>query len=373
MPRPISAYIHANALTHNLARCKHAAGGAKVWAVIKANAYGHGIERVFDSLRGADGFALLDLDEAQRVRDLGWRGAILLIEGVFSPRDLELCSRLDLWHVVHNDTQIDMLAHHKTVRPHHVFLKINTGMRRLGFAPARAKSVFARLQALPQISNVSLMTHFACADSDHPGIDHAWQLFNQTTAGLMGMTSVCNSAALLRQPDIAGQTDWVRPGVALYGSSPDAAEHSIAHWGLQPAMSLRAQVLATHRLQVGDTVGYGAIFTASHDMCIAIVACGYADGYPRTCPTGTPVLVDGYRSRTIGRISMDMLAVDITPSSTAIPQNHTITLNSEVTLWGYSSNGAVLSIDEAAAHAGTLGYELMCALAARVSVQVERN
>lgn len=370
MPRPISAHIHTSALAHNFAHCQQAASGAKVWAVIKANAYGHGIERVLNSLRGADGFAVLNLDEAQRVRDLGWRGAILLIEGVFTPRDLECCSRLHLWHVVHHDAQIDMLASHKTVQPHHVFLKINTGMNRLGFAPERAKSVFARLQALPQVGDVGLMTHFACADSEHPSVGQAWQLFNTTTADLTGMRSVCNSAALLRQPDIASQTDWVRPGVALYGSSPDASEHDIAYWGLQPAMSLRAQVLATHRLSAGATVGYGATFTAPHDMAIATVACGYADGYPRTCHTGTPVLIDGYRSRTLGRVSMDMLAVDITPSSTQIPPQHTVTMGSEVTLWGQSSRGAVLSIDEVAAHAGTLGYELMCALAARVPVQV---
>ena len=369
MPRPIEAIIDSAALYHNLQRCRRAAGDAKVWAVVKANAYGHGIARVYPALRAADGFALLDLDEAQRVRDLGWRGPILLLEGVFSARDLELCSRLGLWHTVHADEQIDMLASHKTLQPHTVFLKINTGMNRLGFSPQRTRAVWARLQALPQVAEVGLMTHFATADIQEPGLNEAWQTFCSVTADLPGPRTACNSAALLRHPEVAAQTDWVRPGIALYGSSPDAPQHTISNWDLQPGMSLRSRIIAVQALKPGQSIGYGATFTAPCDMRVGIVACGYADGYPRTCPTGTPVLVDGVRTRTLGRVSMDMLAVDITPDP-RMPEWQP-NFGSEVTLWGRASNGVVLPIDDVAAAAGTLGYELMCALAQRVPIHTE--
>ena len=164
MPRPILATIHTDALRHNLDRARRAALDTRVWAVVKANAYGHGIERAYEGLRGADGFALLDLAEAERVRALGWRGPILLLEGVFEARDLELCSRLDLWHTVHCDEQIDMLAAHKTQQPQRVFLKMNSGMNRLGFAPERYRAAWTRLNALPQVDEISLVTHFSDAD-----------------------------------------------------------------------------------------------------------------------------------------------------------------------------------------------------------------
>ena len=363
MPRPIQATIHTDALRQNLQRVRASAGDAKVWAVVKANAYGHGIERVFEGLRGAEGFALLDLDEAQRVRDLGWRGPILLLEGVFEPRDLELCSRLGLWHTVHCDAQIDMLALHKTHVPHRVFLKMNSGMNRLGFVPARYRAAWTRLNALPQVDEISLMTHFSDADGP-PGVAAQMARFAEATRDLPGERSLSNSAAVLRHAQDAGvRADWVRPGIALYGSSPDAPEHGPTHWQLQPAMTLRSRVIGTQQLQPGDTVGYGSSFTADRPMRIGVVACGYADGYPRLCPTGTPVLVDGLRSRTLGRVSMDMLVVDLSGCPQAGP-------GSSVTLWGRADNGVLLSVDEVAAHAGTVGYELLCALAPRVPVQV---
>jgi alanine racemase len=329
MPRPIHALIHTEALRHNLAQARRRAADARLWAIVKANAYGHGIERAFDGLRAADGFALLDLYEAARLRDLGWRGPILLLEGVFDPRDLEVCSRLDLWHVVHCDAQIDMLAAHKTQQPHRVFLKMNSGMNRLGFKPARYRAAWMRLDALPQVGEVSLMTHFSDADGPR-GIAEQMAVFAAVTADLPGERSLSNSAALLRHADAEVLTDagpvpvtadWVRPGIAVYGSAPDYPAHGIA-------------------------------------------ACGYADGYPRLCPTGTPVLVEGVRCRTVGRVSMDMLAVDLEP----VPHAG---LGSEVTLWGRSRSGAILPIDEVAVAAGTVGYELMCALAPRVGARAE--
>jgi len=364
MPRPIQATIHTTALRHNLEVARQAAPDAQVWAVVKANAYGHGIERVLEGLRGADGFALLDLNEAERVRALGWRGPILLLEGAFEARDLELCSRLHLWHTVHCDEQIDMLALHKTHEPHRVFLKMNSGMNRLGFAPQRYRSAWTRLNALPQVDEISLITHFSDADGDK-GIAEQMARFEEATRDLPGERSLSNSAATLRHAQQANvKADWIRPGIALYGSSPDFPLHSAADWDLQPAMSLHAHIIAVQHLQAGDSVGYGSSFVADRAMRIGVVACGYADGYPRLCPTGTPVLVEGARSRTLGRVSMDMLAVDLSD----LPETG---MGSRVTLWGRAADGAVLSIDEVAQAAGTVGYELMCALGQRVPVVMD--
>jgi alanine racemase len=364
MPRPIQATIHTEALRNNLARVRAAVPDARVWGVVKANAYGHGIERVFEGLRGADGFALLDLDEAERVRALGWRGPILLLEGVFEPRDLELCSRLGLWHTVHCDEQIDMLATHKTHQPHRVFLKMNSGMNRLGFTPQRYRTAWARLNALPQVDEISLMTHFSDADGPR-GIAHQVAAFAEATRDLPGERTLGNSAATLRHAQAADvRADWVRPGIAIYGSAPDFPERTAQQWGLQGAMTLASKLIGTQDLQPGDTVGYGSSFTANAPMRIGIVACGYADGYPRHCTTGTPVLVNGVRTRMVGRVSMDMITVDLG----GVPDAG---FGSEVTLWGRASSGAVLSIDEIAQAAGTVGYELMCALAMRVPVVVD--
>ena len=359
MPRPIEALIHTAALAHNIRRARAAGGDARVWAVVKANAYGHGIERAFDGLRSADGFALLDLNEAERVRALGWRGPILLLEGCFEPRDLELCSRLGLWHAVHCNEQIDWLAAHKTQQPHRVFLKMNSGMNRLGFRPEAYRSAYARLDALPQVDEISLMTHFSDADGPR-GVAHQVAVFEAAAQDLPGERSLSNSAALLRHPL---KNDWVRAGIVSYGSAPDHPEHDIQHWDLHPTMTLRSRLIATQSLQAGDTVGYGSRFTATQAMRIGIVACGYADGYPRHGATGTPVLVDGIRTSTVGRVSMDMLAVDLS----ALPAAG---MGSEVTLWGQGPAGTVLSIDDVARSAATIGYELMCALALRVPVQV---
>ncbi|MDL2337921.1 MAG: alanine racemase [Pseudomonadota bacterium] len=367
MPRPIEAVIHTEALAHNLRRARAHAPDARVWAVVKANAYGHGIERAYPGLLGADGFALLDLDEAQRIRALGWRGPVLLLEGCFDARDLELCSRLTLWHTVHREAQIDWLAAHKTQQPHQVFLKLNSGMNRLGFTPAAYRSAWLRLSGLTQVEGITLMTHFADADADTGeagvprGIDRQLAVFEAATRDLSGDRTLCNSAATLRYAphDDAVRADWVRPGIALYGSAPDFPARGIADWDLQPTMTLRSELIATQDLQPGDTVGYGSRYTADRPMRIGIVACGYADGYPRSAPTGTPVLVDGVRTVLVGRVSMDMVTVDLAP----VPKAR---IGSEVTLWGCGPAGTVLPIDEVARAAGTVGYELMCALALRV-------
>ena len=364
MPRPIQATVHTAALSHNLSRARQAAPDAKVWAIVKANAYGHGIERAFAGLKGTDGFALLDFDEATRLRALDWRGPILLLEGCFEARDLEICSRLGLWHVVHCNAQIDMLAAHKTQQPHRVFLKMNSGMNRLGFMPERYRAAWTRLNALPQVDEVSLMTHFSDADTAK-GISAQLAVFDAVTHDLPGERSLSNSAANLRHSGVlATRSDWIRPGIAVYGSAPDFPEHSADDWGLQPSMTLTSKIIGVQNLTAGDTVGYGSTFTADSNMRIGVVACGYADGYPRHCNTGTPILVKGVRCRMVGRVSMDMITVDLSP----VPGSG---MGSDVTLWGRASNGAVLAIDEVAHAGGTVGYELMCALAQRVPVVVE--
>jgi alanine racemase len=384
MPRPIEALIHTSALAHNLARARAAEPGARVWAVVKANAYGHGIERAFAGLRATDGFALLDLAEAERVRACGWRGPVLLLEGVFEPRDLELCSRLNLWHVVHSSYQIDWLAAHKTQTAHRVFLKMNSGMNRLGFTPEAYRSAWARLNVLPQVDEISHMTHFANADAEEAAAKSAGsseslvtvrqQLARFETAvdGLPGERSVSNSAAILRAGAAPAHNDWVRAGIMTYGSAPDYSGRSIADWALEPTMTLRSRLIATQTLQAGDSVGYGSSYTATSNMRIGIVACGYADGYPRHCASGTPVLVNGVRCTTVGRVSMDMLAVDITILPSA-------GVGAEVTLWGRGPSAAdgaarsVLAIDEVAHSAGTIGYELMCAVAQRVPMHTDES
>ncbi|HEY9238433.1 MAG TPA: alanine racemase, partial [Burkholderiaceae bacterium] len=318
MPRPVEALIHTEALAHNLARARAAAPDAKVWAVVKANAYGHGIERAYAGLKGADGFALLDLAEAERIRALGWRGPVLLLEGCFEPRDLELCSRLNLWHTVHHEAQIDWLAAHKTHVPHQVFLKMNSGMNRLGFRPAAYAHAWRRLSGLTQVESIALMTHLSDADGAR-GIDHQIAVFEEVTRELPGERTLANSAATLRfapgSPTV--RADWVRPGIMVYGSSPDFPARSIAEWDLEPTMSLRAEVIAVQELQAGEHVGYGSRFTADRAMRLGVIACGYADGYPRVVPDGTPVLVGEVRTRIVARVSMDMITVDLSPAPEA--------------------------------------------------------
>ena len=255
--------------------------------------------------------------------------------------------------------------------PHKVFLKLNSGMNRLGFAPAAYRAAWLRLDALPQVAEITLMTHLANADAADPAdLEVSLAAFAAATSELPGPRSICNSAATLRIGArlAASADDWVRPGILLYGSSPDHPLHRAADWGLVPAMSLRAELIALQTMPAGASVGYGSAFTAGREMRIGVVACGYADGYPRLAPggndRGTPVLVDGVRTRIVGRVSMDMITVDLTP----VPEAR---VGSIATLWGRADNGAVLPIDEVAAAVGTVGYELMCARAPRVPVRVE--
>ena len=352
MPRPIKATINKSALQHNLATVRRSAPRASVFAVIKANAYGHGAARVARALAAADGFALLELDTAVRLRDQGFRQRLALLEGIFEPAELDIVSEHDLTIVIHDEEQLRMLDSARAGARFDVLLKINTGMNRLGFTPHAGAVALARLKAHRAVGQLTLMTHFATADDAH-GV--AWQLevFDEIAAGKSLPRSLANSAAILRYPKT--HADWVRPGIMLYGCTPfaDVAADTL---GLKPAMTLTSEIIAVQAVGPGACVGYGGAFQAAHAMRIGVVACGYADGYPRHAPAGTPILVGGERTATIGRVSMDMLCADLTGLPAA-------GVGTPVTLWGEG-----LSADEVAAAAGTVSYELLCALASRVPV-----
>ena len=353
--RPISATISRQALRHNLEVAKRHADGACIWAVVKANAYGHGLRRVVAALEGADGYALLELDTAVQLRGSGVSRPLLLIEGFFGVDELEVCSEQGITTVVHDTAQVRMFETSRLTKAVDVYLKINTGMNRLGFAPGQAAQVLERLRSCAGVGAITLMTHFADADGTG-GV--AGQMQRLAATGIEGLPrSLANSAAMLRYPETCG--DWVRPGIMLYGCSPFPDETAEAI-GLRPAMTLRSRLIAVQALKDGDTVGYGGTFTARAPMRIGIVACGYADGYPRHAPgfddRKTPILIACRRTRTLGRVSMDTLFADLS----SIPE---ASVGTEVTLWGEG-----LSADEVAAASGTVSYELLCALADRVPV-----
>ncbi|MBN3726592.1 alanine racemase [Burkholderia sp. Ac-20379] len=355
MPRPILAQIRPAAVRHNLEIIRRRAGSARVWAVVKANAYGHGIERIYPALAEADGIALLDLDEAVRVRELGWTKPVLLLEGVFDAADVAIADRYRLTVAVHGDEQLALLEAARPSQPIDIQLKMNSGMNRLGFRPDAYRAAWARASAAPSIGRIALMMHFANADEGQA--DWQMQVFDAATEGLPGERSLSNSAAVLWHP--AAHRDWVRPGTILYGASPTGLARDIADTGLQPAMSLSSKLIGVQTLAADETVGYGRRFAAPQTMRIGVVACGYADGYPRHAPTGTPIAVDGIRTRVVGRVSMDMLTVDLTPCPDAKVGSH-------VELWGQQ-----VHVDDVAEASGTIGYELMCAIARRVPVAVE--
>ncbi|MEJ5211016.1 MAG: alanine racemase [Burkholderiales bacterium] len=350
--RPLTALIHREALVHNLRRARAAAPNARILAVVKANAYGHGLLTVARALAEADGFGVLGLEEAVRLREAGFAHPIVLLEGPFAAADVTEAARLGLTLVVHSEEQVAMLEAASPARPLDVFLKVNTGMNRLGFAPEAFATVRARLRALPAVGRMTAMTHFATAD-EPAGLGRQFEVFRALIGPTMPF-SAANSAALLRHPETHG--DWVRPGIMLYGASP-FEDVPAAVLGLQPAMTLVSRIIAVQRLRRGDAVGYGATFVAEGDMRVGIVACGYADGYPRHAGTGTPVLVAGQRSRTLGRVSMDMLCVDLSH----LPEAG---VGTPVTLWGQG-----LPVEEVARAAGTISYELLTGRAERVPLR----
>jgi alanine racemase len=353
MSRPVTATLDLSALRNNLHIARQAAPYSRVWSVVKANAYGHGIDRVWSALGTTDGFGLLNLEEAILLRERGWKGPILMLEGFFHASDLELFDKYRLTTSLHSNWQVKALANARLNAPLDIYLKVNSGMNRLGFTPERVHSIWQQLRAIPNVGQLTLMAHFA--DAEQPeGIVEPLARIEQAAEGLDCARSLSNSAATMWHPE--AHYDWVRPGIILYGASPSGQWCDIANSGLRPVMTLRSEIIGIQNLKAGDAVGYGSRYRAAGEQRIGIVACGYADGYPRHAPTGTPVHVDGVRTTTVGAISMDMIAVDLTPCPHA-------GIGSPVELWGNE-----VKIDDVASAAGTVGYELMCALAPRVPV-----
>ncbi|SNR83544.1 alanine racemase [Methylobacillus rhizosphaerae] len=354
--RAITATLNLTALRHNLQLVRQLAPATRIMAVVKADAYGHGLLRSVPGLEEADGFAVLRLSEALTLREAGYSQVLLLLEGVFCADELHAAAEHGISIVVHNESQLAMLEAKagSISRPVSVFLKMNSGMNRLGFRPAEYRQAWQRLRDCTAVAEISLMTHFATAD-DERGITVQLEAFDTAAGALPGAVSLANSAAILRFPE--AHRDWVRPGIMLYGASPVAGQGATS-FGLRPAMRLTSEVIAIQTLEAGESLGYGSRFTATETIRIAVVACGYADGYPRHAPTGTPIAIDGQLSRTLGRVSMDMLFADVSHLPAA-------RVGSEVELWGDT-----VSVDAVAEASGTVGYELLCAVAPRVPFKV---
>jgi alanine racemase len=352
MTRATRAVINLSALRHNLSLVRRYAPDSRIMAIIKANGYGHGSVAVAQALQQADAFGVACLDEAITLREAGIAQPIVLLEGVVHAADLNLVRGYQLELVIHHSQQISLLEQTSgSAIP--VWLKLDTGMHRLGVAPTQVREMLHRLAQLETGAEpVRLMTHLANAD-DRQDTTTSQQLtcFDAATADLKLQTSIANSAGILAWPD--SHRDWVRPGIMLYGVSPfvdsSAAEHE-----LQPVMSLQSELIAVNQQKKGEPVGYGGSYRCPDDMPVGVVAIGYGDGYPRHAPSGTPVLVNGQRVPLIGRVSMDMICVDLRAEPEA-------RIGDPVVLWGSD-----LPVEEIASQAGTIGYELLCQVTQRV-------
>ena len=346
--RPARALIDLEALRHNY-RLAREISGARALAVVKADAYGHGATRCAAALEGeADGFAVACIEEALELRYAGIRKPILLLEGFFEESELGLIDQHQLWCVVHATWQVEAIERARLARPLQVWLKLDSGMHRVGLHPAEYRDAHARLLASGKVEKIVLMSHFARADElDCPRSEEQVALFEQARAGLQAEVSLRNSPAILGWPTIA--SDWVRPGIMLYGATPFEQDQAEAA-RLRPVMTLESKIISVRELPAGEPVGYGARFVAERPTRVGVVAMGYADGYPRHAPTGTPVAVDGQLTRIIGRVSMDMLTVDLTD----LPQAG---LGSRVELWGRQVLASTV-----AQQADTIPYQIFCNL-----------
>ncbi len=351
--RPLVASIDLAAVRHNYAVAKRCAPGRQAFAVVKANAYGHGLREVVTALFDeADGFAVACLEEAAQVRAMHASARILLLEGCFEASEYRMAAQLQLDVVLHSVLQVEQLLASELARPVNVWLKLDSGMHRLGLDEATLRDCHARLQGSAQVAELNLLSHFACADErGHSLTELQLERFLDVLDLPFDQRSLANSAAVLMIP--AAHMDWLRPGIMLYGASP-FAELSAAELGLQPVMSLTAELIAVREIAAGETVGYGAGWQAERPARIGTVSCGYADGYPRHAPVGTPVWVAGASVPLVGRVSMDMLCVDLSDHPDA-------KVGDAVELWG-----ANLSVDRVAQASGDIGYELLTKVTARV-------
>lgn len=346
--RPARALIDLSALRHNY-RLAREATGAKALAVIKADAYGHGAVRVAQALESeADGFAVACIEEALELRQAGINAPVLLLEGFFDADELALIVEHDFWCVVHSLWQLEAIEKAAVGKPLNIWLKMDSGMHRVGIHPDDYQAAYQRLLASGKASKVVLMTHFARADElDSVRTEEQVAIFQSARGTLAAEVSLRNSPGVMGWPKVP--SDWVRPGIMLYGTTPFDQPQAVAD-RLQPVMTLESRVICVRDLPAGEPVGYGGAFVAERTMRIGVVALGYADGYPRQAPTGTPVMIDGHRSQLLGRVSMDMLCVDLTDVPGA-------GLGSRVELWGKN----VLASD-VAARAGTIPYQIFCNL-----------
>ncbi len=349
MGRPTKFVIDNKALEYNISLAKKLAGNSRVMGVVKADAYGHGVGRTMQSLHKLDALALLELEKALELRASGYKKPILLLEGYFDEKQLEIFSEASLYAVIHNTEQVNMLLSSVVKKPIGIFLKLNSGMNRLGFPPEQFKKKFVSLAESGKVKEIVAMTHYADADGKH-GIDWQYRVFSEVIDGIKDnvKTSLGNSAALLSYPNKVG--DWVRPGIMLYGASGLPEPNHC----LKPVMSLKSEVISRQSIKKGESVGYGCDFIADRDMKIGIVACGYGDGYPRNIRSNTPVMVGNKEATIVGRVSMDLLAIDLTNFS---PEEQI----EEVTLWGDT-----LPVEKIADAAGTISYDLLVRASKRV-------
>lgn len=347
------ATITPSALGHNLKRVRALSDGARIMAVVKADAYGHGLKRCLPALSEADMLAVATMDEARAIRALEPRAPILLLEGVMASNELEAVTRLNLEMVVHHESQLEWIEASGQTSSPRIWLKLDSGMHRLGFPLSQAQAVHARLQALDGVEEVVLMTHFACADQpENPMNRRQIDSFDAAVKELPGPRCLANSAALVNLPDT--RREWIRAGLLLYGVSPLTGQDGPT-LGLEPVMTLETRLIAVNEVPAGDTIGYGARFTASGDMCVGVAAIGYGDGYPRNMPDGAPVLVNGREQNLVGRVSMDMITIDLQGQPDA-------QVGDPVVLWGRG-----LPVERVAATVGTIPYELLCRVTRRVS------
>lgn len=348
--RPIKAIINRDAIRHNVSVTKKLSGDVNVFGVVKADGYGHGLHRIYPGLSALDGLAVIEMEAASYLRGQDADRPILLLEGVFSSQEMSDAIQLNLDLVVHSDWQITLLKQCESSKPVNIYLKVNTGMNRLGIPPKHVVQCYRALQQCSAVKGITVMTHYADADAER-GVDWQDARLSQALDCLDVPLSKSNSAALIRFG--SHNESWVRPGIMLYGVSPIESVSALS-LGLRPVMTLKSEIIATQNLSAGDRVGYGGTYTAQTDKKIGIVSGGYGDGYPRSIKNGGPVLVDGARASVVGRVSMDSFAVDITHVSEA-------KVGSDVVLWGEG-----LPVEEVAQYAGTIGYELLTRVTQRV-------
>jgi alanine racemase len=352
MARNTIARIHPSAIAHNLGRVRELAPGSRVMAVVKADAYGHRLDLCLPALADADMLAVATLEEARAIRRLGSGLPVLLLEGVIHDSDLTVATDLGLELTIHHPAQIAALENFGRSPASRIWLKLDSGMHRLGIPADQAGAVHQRLLRLPGVSQVNLISHFASADEpDHALTSRQIERFEQMIDGLEGEHCLANSAAVLRYPH--AHRDWVRAGIMLYGISPFAGTTG-AELGLKPAMTLTSELMAINRVPAGEAIGYGARYRAERDLTIGVAAIGYGDGYPRSTADGAPVLVNKQVCRLAGRVSMDMITIDLTQCPDA-------RIGDPVVLWGRG-----LPVETIAAHADTIAYELVCRVTRRV-------